>query len=63
MSAYTRYYNKNKQAYLVLAEHWIRWASTAQLTHEEREGITKFFYRSAVRFGLVKAFKELGVIK
>lgn len=62
MSKYTRYYNKNQQVYRELAERWSRWAKTVKLSSDEIRGTSKFFYYIAVRFGLVKEFRELGVI-
>ena len=62
MSAYVRYYNKNRKVYKELAERWARWAKTATLTTEEINGTSKFFYEIGVRFGLVTEFRELGVI-
>ena len=48
--------------YRELAERWARWAETATLTPDETRGTSKFFYDIAVRFGLVKEFREIGVI-
>lgn len=62
MSTYVRYYNKNQKVYKELAERWVRWAKTVQLTPEEIKGTSKFFYDIGVRFGLVTEFRELGVI-
>jgi hypothetical protein len=62
MSNYVRYYNKNQRAYKELAERWAKWAKTVKLTPDEIRGTAKFFKDIAVRFGLVKEFREIGVI-
>lgn len=62
MSNYVRYYNKNQKVYKELAERWARWANSVQLTPDEIRGTSKFFMDIAVRFGLVREFRELGVI-
>ncbi len=62
MSSYTRYYNSKQITYRMLATKWNKWASTTTLTNIELEGTKKFFYSIAKRFGLIKEFRELGVI-
>lgn len=62
MSSYVRYYNKNQRVYRELAERWARWAKSTSLTPDEIRGTAKFFREIAVRFGLVKEFREIGVI-
>lgn len=62
MSKYTCYYNKNQKVYRELAERWARWAKNVQLTSDEIKGTSKFFTDIAVRFGLIKEFREIGVI-
>jgi hypothetical protein len=48
--------------YRELAARWSRWASTAKLTEEELRGVSLFFKAIARRFGLIKEFREIGVI-
>lgn len=62
MSKYIIYYNKNQKAYRELAERWAKWAKSVQLTPDEVKGTSKFFNDIAIRFGLVREFRELGVI-
>ena len=62
MSKYVRYYNSHQIFYKNLAERWLKWAETAELTTSEIEGIKKFFYTIAKRFGLIREFRELGII-
>lgn len=62
MSRYICYYNKNQKAYRELAERWAKWAKSVQLTSDEIKGTSKFFKDIAIRFGLVREFRELGVI-
>jgi hypothetical protein len=62
MSKYVCYYSARKIFYRELAERWARWAATAQLTETEIEGISKFFWGLARRFGLIGEFRELGII-
>ena len=62
MSKYVIYYSTHKDMYRSLASRWARWAETSELTEQETEGVAMFFKTIAVRFGLVKEFRELGVI-
>lgn len=62
MSRYTVYYSTQQAAYKKLAIQWKKWSETADLSEREREGMTKFFKDIAVRFGLVKEFRDIGVI-
>lgn len=62
MSRYTIYYNTRQQMYRDLATRWAAWASAEDLTIEQRKGVAVFFKAIAVRFGLVREFKDLGVI-
>lgn len=62
MSAYVRYYNNRKTFYRDLAVSWAKWASNAQLSVTEQEGMSKFFSSIAKRFGLIKEFANLGLI-
>lgn len=62
MSKYTIYYSSRKELYRTLAERWARWSKSVCLTQDEIKGTSKFFYRIAVRFGLIKEFRELGII-
>ena len=48
--------------YRNLAIRWSKWSTTAKLTENEINGISKFFRSIAVRFGLIGEFKELGII-
>lgn len=62
MSKYTMYYNSKQDAYRDFASKWCKWAATAKLAPYETEGIKKFFYPIARRFGLIKEFRDMGVI-
>jgi hypothetical protein len=62
MSRYTIYYSSRKSVYRELASKWTKWSNTANLTAAETEGMAKFFGHIAKRFGLIKEFKELGII-
>lgn len=62
MSRYVCYYSARKVFYRELAWRWSKWAATANLTETEIEGISKFFWSLARRFGLISEFRELGVI-
>lgn len=62
MSRYTIYYGTQQIAYKKLAIRWKRWSETANLSEREREGMSKFFKDIAVRFGLVREFRDIGVI-
>lgn len=62
MSRYTCYYSSRQNMYRELAAKWVKWAATTELSDLEREGVSKFFKAIAVRFGLIKEFREIGVI-
>lgn len=62
MSKYVIYYSSRKEMYRDMAERWTRWAKTVTLSSDEIRGTSKFFYDIAVRFGLVREFREIGVI-
>jgi hypothetical protein len=62
MSKYVCYYSARKIFYREMAEKWCRWRATAELTQTESEGIAKFFWQLARRFGLIGEFRELGII-
>ena len=62
MSTYVIYYSARKSMYRNLAIRWSKWSTTAKLTENEINGISKFFRSIAVRFGLIGEFKELGII-
>ena len=62
MSKYVCYYSARKIFYRELAEKWAKWSATTQLTETEIQGISKFFWQLARRFGLIGEFRELGII-
>ncbi len=62
MSKYVIYYSGRKAMYREMVTRWSKWANTANLTVEQREGVALFFRSIARRFGLITEFKELGVI-
>jgi hypothetical protein len=62
MSKYTYYYKLNQNRYKRLAINWKCWADTSSLTERDKEGMAKFFKPIARRFGLIKEFRNIGVI-
>lgn len=62
MSKYVVYYSSRKEMYRNMAERWARWSKTVSLTTDEIRGVSKFFKDIAVRFGLIKEFREIGII-
>ena len=62
MSRYTIYYSTRQIMYKDFAARWAKWAAAEDLTAEQRRGVSVFFKTIAVRFGLVREFRELGVI-
>jgi hypothetical protein len=62
MSKYVCYYSARKIFYREMAERWSKWAAERQLTEAETDGIAKFFFALARRFGLIGEFRELGII-
>ena len=62
MSKYTYYYTVNQNHYRFLANSWKAWADTASLSDKDKEGMAKFFRPIAIRFGLIREFRKIGVI-
>lgn len=62
MSKYVVYYSCRKSMYRDLATRWAKWSATSNLTEEQLRGVSMFFKAIAVRFGLIKEFREIGVI-
>lgn len=62
MSKYVVYYNVRQVMYREMAARWVKWASTAKLTNDQRFGMALFFTSIGRRFGLINEFRELGVI-
>lgn len=62
MSRYTEYYNKNRSLYLTLAECWVNQTNLVRVTDDDRVTVKKFFLKKAVRFGLVRELRSLGII-
>lgn len=62
MSKYVIYYSCRKEMYRELAQRWQRWSTTTNLTDDQIRGVAMFFKTIAVRFGLIKEFRELGII-
>lgn len=62
MSKYTMYYKTRQHTYRDLAIKWHKWSVDADLTSAELEGISKFFYPIAKRFGLIKEFRDLNLL-
>jgi hypothetical protein len=62
MSKYVIYYSCRKEMYRELAQRWMKWSTTTNLTDDQIRGVSMFFRSIAVRFGLIKEFREIGVI-
>ena len=62
MSKYVIYYNTRQHMYRTLAEQWKAWAITSGLSESQWRGMSLFFRHIGKRFGLIKEFKEIGVI-
>ena len=62
MSKYTTYYNERQQTYKELASAWKVWSEHANLSTDQIRGMQIFFRHIGKRFGLMQAFKEIGVI-
>lgn len=62
MSRYVCYYSGRKSMYRDMAVKWMKWAATSDLTDDQRRGVSLFFRSIAVRFGLIREFREIGVI-
>ena len=62
MSKYTVYYMLKQNEYRDFAKDWAKATSNMSLTERQRRGMALFFKPIAVRFGLIKDFKDLGVM-
>lgn len=62
MSKYTMYYTDRQQMFRELALCWVQHTKTLKLTEDQHKGMALFFRSIARRFGLVKEFREIGVI-
>lgn len=62
MSKYVIYYSTRKSMYQELAFAWKTWAENACLTDEQLTGMSLFFRHLGRRFGLIRTFREIGVI-
>ena len=63
MSRYTMYYKSKQKSYRDLAIWWKKRSETVLLSEIELLGMSKFFKAIAIRFGLVREFREIGVIQ
>lgn len=62
MSKYTIYYSAKQKQYLDFATNWVKATESMNLTERQRRGMSLFFRPIARRFGLIKEFRDLGVI-
>lgn len=62
MSKYTIYYNTRQQMFRELAIAWKSWADGTYLPESQIRGMSLFFQQIGRRFGLITAFKDIGVI-
>ena len=63
MSKYVIYYSTRKFMYRDLAHAWKSWADGEDLPESQIKGMSLFFRHIGKRFGLIKTFKEIGVIQ
>ena len=62
MSTYTMYYNTRQEMYREFATNWVKFTTDIDLSDRQRRGMSLFFQPIAKRFGLIKEFREIGVI-
>lgn len=62
MSKYTIYYDRRQIMYRDLAHAWKEWSDGAELLDYQQKGMSLFFRHIGKRFGLIKVFREIGVI-
>lgn len=62
MSKYTMYYNSRQAQYREFATNWIKSVAAMELTERQKRGMALFFRPIGKRFGLLKEFKDIGVI-
>jgi hypothetical protein len=56
------YYKQKQIEYLEFAINWVNATSSMNLSERQRRGMTLFFMPIAKRFGLIKEFRDIGVI-
>lgn len=62
MSKYTRYYTAKQDQYRKVVTNWLTLAADMNLSKKQRKGMSLFFKSIARRFGLIKEFRDLGVL-
>jgi len=62
MSKYTTYYNSRQTMYRDLATNWMKYVEEHGITKRQMHGMSIFFTNIARRFGLMKDFRDIGVI-
>ena len=62
MRKYTRYYTTKQKQYLEFATNWAHTTSSMNLSERQKRGMALFFKPIARRFGLVKEFRDIGVL-
>lgn len=55
-------YLKYKERAIQEAKEWQLWASEQSLSYEELSFFYAYFYNKAKQYGLIKEFKENGII-
>ena len=63
MSKYTSYYNRKQSQYKSFAASWVKLTSEMSFTEKQRKGMALFFKPIARRFGLIREFRNVGIIK
>jgi hypothetical protein len=56
------YYSGKQKQYKDFATNWAKFTSNMELTEKQKRGMALFFKPIARRFGLMKDFKDIGVI-
>lgn len=62
MSKYTIYYTQRQEMWRNFAEQWAQLSTRMGLTDTQRRGMSLFYKSIGKRFGLMKDFRELGII-
>ena len=62
MSKYVQYYNDRQEACRTLATQYKNWVESENMEPQELSEFVGFFTKVAKRFGLIREFKQRGVI-
>ncbi len=62
MSKYVQYYNDRQDACRTLVTQYMNWLESENMEPQELPEVVGFFTKVAKRFGLIREFRQRGVI-